>query len=106
MIQTWYGDEKIYKNSKRTYKYQNVSIYSNEFELNETHKIPVKVDKINSILGIKINKDQYLSYLIKLGFDINEEYVSIPSYRNDINNQNDLAEEIRIIGYVISQQMI
>ena len=79
---------------------KNVSIYSNEFELNEIHKIPVKVDKINSILGIKINKDQYLSYLIKLGFDINEEHISIPSYRNDINNQNDLAEEIaRIIGY-------
>ena len=35
-----------------------------------------------------------------MGFDINEEQISIPSYRSDINNQNDLAEEIaRIIGY-------
>ena len=79
---------------------KNISIYYNEFEQNEIHKIPVNVNKINKILGIEINKDQYLNYLIKLGFDISEEQISIPSYRSDINNQNDLAEEIaRIIGY-------
>jgi phenylalanyl-tRNA synthetase beta chain len=79
---------------------KNISIHCDQCEQNETHKIPVNVDKINKILGIKINKDQYLSYLIKLGFDISEEYISIPSYRSDIKNQNDLAEEVaRIIGY-------
>ena len=68
---------------------KNISIYYNEFEQNEIHKIPVNVNKINKILGIEINKDQYLNYLIKLGFDISEEQISIPSYRSDINNQND-----------------
>ena len=79
---------------------KNMSIYSHEFEQNEIHKIPVNVEKINKILGIKINKDQYLNYLINLGFNISEEQIFVPSYRSDINNQNDLAEEIaRIIGY-------
>jgi phenylalanyl-tRNA synthetase beta chain len=79
---------------------KNISIYSNEFKQNEIHKIPVNVEKIKKIIGIDISKDQYEDYLTKLGFDISREQISIPSYRNDINNQNDLAEEIaRIIGY-------
>lgn len=79
---------------------KNMSIYSNEFEQNEIHKIPLNVEKINKILGIKINKDQYVNYLINLGFNISEEKIFIPSYRSDIKNQNDVAEEIaRIIGY-------
>ncbi len=79
---------------------KNISIYSQEFEQNEIHKIPVNVDKINRILGIDINIDQYSNYLNKLGFNIIEGQISIPQYRSDIKNQNDLAEEIaRIIGY-------
>ena len=79
---------------------KNISICSHEFEQNEIHKIPVDVDKINKILGININKDQYSNYLTKLGFDISEDQISIPTFRSDINNQNDLAEEIaRVIGY-------
>tara|TARA_B100000886_G_scaffold148536_1_gene100987 strand:+ start:1424 stop:3334 length:1911 start_codon:yes stop_codon:yes gene_type:complete len=79
---------------------KNISICSYEFEQNEIYKIPVNVNKINKILGININKDQYLNYLTKLGFDISEDQIAIPTFRSDINNQNDLAEEIaRIIGY-------
>lgn len=79
---------------------KNISICSYEFEQNEIHEIPVNVNKINKILGTNINKDQYSNYLTKLGFDISEDQILIPSFRNDINNQNDLAEEIaRIIGY-------
>ena len=41
----------------------------------------------------------YLSHLSKLGF-VNDENIEVPSYRSDIETQNDLAEEIaRIIGY-------
>jgi phenylalanyl-tRNA synthetase beta chain len=79
---------------------KNISIFSHEFKQNKIHKIPVNVYKINKILGTNINKDQYSNYLTKLGFGISREQISIPSYRSDINNQNDLAEEIaRIIGY-------
>ena len=81
-------------------KIKNISIYSQEFEQNEIHKIPVNVDKINKILGIDISKNQYSNYLAKLGFDIIDDQILVPQFRSDIKNQNDLAEEIaRIIGY-------
>lgn len=61
--------------------------------------IPIDIDKINNILGTKIDQDQYLRYLAKLGFEVDVD-IKVPSYRNDIKNQNDLAEEIaRVIGY-------
>ena len=65
------------------------------------HKyISINVDKINSILGIDINKSEYLKYLESLGFKTEKDYIKIPSFRSDINSQNDLAEEIaRLIGY-------
>ena len=66
---------------------------------NEEKKINCSVEKINSILGINITEYQYKEFLNRLGFDV-DSHVIKPSYRNDIENDNDLAEEIaRIIGY-------
>ena len=62
--------------------------------------LPLNLEKINGILGINISKRKYIDILSKLGFDINDDLISIPSHRSDINSQNDLAEEIaRVIGY-------
>jgi len=61
--------------------------------------LPIRIDKVNKILGTKISKEQYISFLTKLGFEIDDE-IKVPSYRNDVASQNDLSEEIaRIIGY-------
>ncbi|MDA9212547.1 phenylalanine--tRNA ligase subunit beta [Gammaproteobacteria bacterium] len=61
--------------------------------------ILIDVNKINKILGTSLNKDEYLKYLNGLGFDISDE-IKVPSYRHDIETNNDLAEEIaRVIGY-------
>ncbi len=61
--------------------------------------LPIETESINKILGIKITKKEYINYLEKLGFEI-EDKIKIPSFRYDIATQNDLAEEIaRIIGY-------
>jgi phenylalanyl-tRNA synthetase beta chain len=66
---------------------------------NEDLNIPIDVNKINKILGTSLNKDEYLKYLKGLGFDILDE-IKVPSYRHDIETNNDLAEEIaRVIGY-------
>ena len=66
---------------------------------NEDLTIPVDVNKINKILGTSLNKDEYLKHLKGLGFDILDE-IKVPSYRHDIETNNDLAEEIaRVIGY-------
>ncbi|MDC3359867.1 phenylalanine--tRNA ligase beta subunit-related protein, partial [Gammaproteobacteria bacterium] len=61
--------------------------------------IPIDVNKINKILGISLKKDEYLRHLKGLGFHISDE-IKVPSYRHDIETNNDLAEEIaRVIGY-------
>ena len=79
---------------------KNMSLISYEYRKNEVIKIPMHVNKINEILGINITEREYLEYLSKLGFNLSENLIIVPSYRNDIKSQNDLAEEIaRIIGY-------
>ncbi len=61
--------------------------------------IPIDLEKINKILGTDIEEKEYLRYLSKLDFEIENEII-VPSHRHDIKTQNDLAEEIaRIIGY-------
>ncbi len=58
------------------------------------------LEKVNSILGSKIAETDFNSYLEKLGFRIDNKKILIPSFRSDIENNNDIAEEIaRVIGY-------
>ena len=84
-------------------EYSNIkkmSFVSYKFGDITAHKIPVNVNKINQIIGINISEDEYLSYLLKLGFTIDNALITVPSYRSDIETQNDLAEEVaRAIGY-------
>ena len=66
---------------------------------NQNLNIPIDVDKINKILGTSLKNDEYLRHLNGLGFHISDE-IKVPSYRHDIETNNDLAEEIaRVIGY-------
>ena len=79
---------------------KEMSIVSYNYKENQGIKIPVNVNKINQIIGININEHDYLNYLTKLGFAIEENFVKVPSFRSDIKTQNDLAEEVaRVIGY-------
>jgi phenylalanyl-tRNA synthetase beta chain len=79
---------------------KDMSFISYKFKQNKVTKIPINTNKINQIIGINISQDSYLSYLSRLGFTINDEHIEVPSYRSDIETQNDLAEEIaRVIGY-------
>ena len=77
-----------------------MSLISYNYHELQEQKIPVNFQKINYIIGININEDEYLSYLSKLGFNNEDGLIKVPSYRSDVKNQNDLAEEIaRVIGY-------
>jgi phenylalanyl-tRNA synthetase beta chain len=79
---------------------KDMSIVSYNYKENQGIKIPVNVNKINKIIGININENDYLNYLTKLGFAIEDNFVKVPSFRSDIKTQNDLAEEVaRVIGY-------
>ena len=65
----------------------------------EDKYLQIETEKINKILGTKLKKDEYISFLEKLGFEI-EDKIKIPSFRHDIASQNDLSEEIaRMIGF-------
>jgi len=65
------------------------------------HKfIPLDILKINKILGTEIDENKCLMYLNKLGFELSEGKIKVPTYRNDISTINDLAEEVaRAVGY-------
>ena len=63
-------------------------------------EINYSLDKINKILGIEISKSEFMSNLIRLGFDVTGNKIYIPFHRHDIENENDISEEIaRTIGY-------
>jgi len=61
--------------------------------------LELNLKKVNNILGLNISEDDFKKSLIKLGFSV-DKTIKVPSYRSDIQHQNDLAEEIaRVIGY-------
>jgi phenylalanyl-tRNA synthetase beta chain len=79
---------------------KNVEIYEDTFAGYSPIKIPFDEKKICNILGISNHKKTFEEYLLKLGFEILDNTIIVPSYRNDVKNLNDIAEEIaRIIGY-------
>lgn len=66
--------------------------------------LEVSADKIDSILGISIPVEEMVSILNRLQLDTVADgrvlKVSIPAYREDLTNENDVSEEIiRIYGY-------
>jgi phenylalanyl-tRNA synthetase beta chain len=79
---------------------KNIQIYTDPVENVKPRSMKLNTSKINKILGTDVSEIDILKYLERLGFDVNKEKVVIPSYRNDINNINDIAEEIaRAVGY-------
>ena len=79
---------------------KEISIISYKSKDNLIRQLPVDVQIINQIIGINITENEYINYLSKLKFDIEEHIIKVPSFRSDIKTQNDLAEEIaRVVGY-------
>jgi phenylalanyl-tRNA synthetase beta chain len=80
-------------------KIKSIRFISFNEAYNKNINIPIDINKINEILGTSILKEEYLRHLKGLGFNILDE-IKVPSYRHDIETNNDLAEEIaRVIGY-------
>lgn len=79
---------------------KNASIASFDYQKKSDVQIPIDVQKINKIIGIEINESDYINYLERLGFVAKNGFIKVPSFRNDVKSENDLAEEIaRVIGY-------
>lgn len=70
----------------------------------EDKKIVVSLEKIESVLGMPITKEDVCEILLRLGFTYeikyNEFEVSVPTRRLDVNIKEDLIAEIgKIYGY-------
>lgn len=78
----------------------NIGYFHESYEKQNRKRLNYDLDKINKILGTDIIDDHYKKALNKLSFLIEDDYITVPSHRNDVANQNDLAEELaRVIGY-------
>ncbi|MGN0290933.1 MAG: phenylalanine--tRNA ligase subunit beta, partial [Lachnospiraceae bacterium] len=71
-------------------------------KVKEGRNIPFEPEKYNKLLGTDIDADTMLSYfeMLDLGYDKEKNEVIIPSWRQDLECDADLAEEVaRFYGY-------
>ena len=62
--------------------------------------LPLEPDKINALLGTQISREEMVSILGKLSFQVEGDQVTVPSWRGDVRRMADLAEEVaRFHGY-------
>ena len=78
----------------------DMKMFSETFLDSPQRLIKFDARKINHILGINISNQEIKEYLGKLSLEIADESIQIPSFRNDLETENDIAEEIaRVVGY-------
>ena len=89
-----------------------IDIYPNRQE-NEPFKVTLRLERLTQVLGMEISVDKIEEALNSLGFKTSIVHgtvieTEVPYWRNDVNIEEDLIEEIiRIIGYdVVPSTMI
>ncbi len=67
----------------------------------KSNKIEFDIDRVNKLLGTDVTLETADEYLKRLGFEVKDNVVTVPSYRAyDVKIWQDLAEEIaRSYGY-------
>ena len=66
----------------------------------EPTKIKLDADWINRFLGIEVSKAEMIATLEKLEFTVDDDVITVPSFRSDVEHKADIAEEIaRFYGY-------
>ncbi len=62
--------------------------------------LPLEPDRINRLLGTDIDRDTMVDILLRLGFTLEGDMLTVPSWRSDVEHYSDLAEEVaRFYGY-------
>ena len=62
--------------------------------------LALRPDKINALLGTDVPSEEMQEILRKLGFGVDGETITVPSWRGDVERMPDLAEEVaRFHGY-------
>ncbi len=63
-------------------------------------KLTLEPEKINALLGTDISKEEMIGYLTQLGFGVDGDELTVPSWRMDVEHYSDIAEEVaRFFGY-------
>lgn len=62
--------------------------------LPEAHVVPLRGERVRSLLGITIDDEAISALLAKLGLKKTEAGFEIPSWRNDLTREVDLIEEV------------
>ncbi|MDF2800474.1 MAG: phenylalanyl-tRNA synthetase, beta subunit [Anaerocolumna sp.] len=76
-----------------------VDIYPN---VRTEKRVPYRWERTNKVLGTNLTKEEMLGYFkkVELGFDESTNEVIVPSWRQDVESQADLDEEVaRFFGY-------
>ena len=62
--------------------------------------LTLEPEKINALLGTDVAADEMVRILKSVGFEVNGDQVTVPSWRGDVLRMADLAEEVaRFYGY-------
>ena len=72
------------------------------YETRQPSRVAFDQDKINSLLGTSLSKEEMLGYLarVELTYDEETNEIVAPTFRQDINCLADIAEEVaRFYGY-------
>lgn len=97
-----YGIELFTKNANGKQLSNILDIYDNK---PKEKSVKVSFEKINKVIGVKIEEKKAVDSLRALGFKVKQTEgnlsVNVPSFRsNDVENEEDIIEEIsRIYGY-------
>ncbi|MCK8825055.1 phenylalanine--tRNA ligase subunit beta [Fuchsiella alkaliacetigena] len=79
-----------------------IDVYPNPVEAKE---LDLRVNRVNSLLGTEIAKEEMMEMLAKLEFEVSSAEagvikVKVPTFRGDVSREADLVEEIaRVYGY-------
>ncbi|MCH9614919.1 MAG: Phenylalanine--tRNA ligase beta subunit [Chlamydiia bacterium] len=66
----------------------------------KTRSVPLRFERVNALLGTQLSENEIESFLKRLDMPLKNGKVSVPSYRNDIQAEIDLIEEVaRVYGY-------
>jgi len=71
-------------------------------ELPEKQQIPLRPDWINKFLGTEISTEDMIKYLRRIELEVDEKamVVTVPTWRQDLLQEADIAEEVaRFFGY-------
>ncbi len=66
----------------------------------KVNNIPLNVERINSLIGINLSKQEMIKILEKLDMKVENDIITPPYFRQDVEQLADVAEEVlRFYGY-------